>query len=343
MTLVSGWLIAMMSGLAGQTTPEAAAIPPGPEKPLSGVISVELRAPRTTVPVGGEVLVEFSVQNRTSEPITLTVPGALPGKEKYAGMGLPLEHVFSGPNYRGLEVATEENPVMGDRVTRKPEFPVPPMTLMPFGTVGLRFDVARFYPGLHQSGIYTLRWRPYGGAVEAAPLTIRVVQYKQVVMDTDMGSVTMRLLYDKAPKTVENFLELVEQRFYNGKSIHRVRPNVYLQGGSPTGDDGGKRPDGATLAPEFNDTPFELGTVAMALAEPDEHSASCQFFIALARIPAWDSKYTAFAQVVGPESLATLRKMSEVEADAAFRPKKPLKIQSMSAQDVPFLPLATTP
>ena len=55
-------------------------------------------------------------------------------------MGLPFEHVFSGTNYRGLEIAADGNPAMGDRVTRKPELPVPPITIAPFGTVGLRFD-----------------------------------------------------------------------------------------------------------------------------------------------------------------------------------------------------------
>ncbi len=304
---------------------------------LSNSIRVELRAPRTTVPVGSEVIVEFVVQNLTDEPVSLTVPGALEGQERVdLGMGLPLEHVFSGEYYRGLEVASEMNPRLGDRVMRRPTYPVPPITLAPFSSVGLRFDVARFYPGLHQSGIYRLHWRPYGGAVETAPLIIEVVQYKQVVMETEHGPLTVHLLYDKAPRHVANFLELVERRFYNGKTFHTIYPNQFLLGGCPEGTGTGKRPDGLCLLPEFNDTPFDLGTVGMALIESDVNSASCQFFICLSRQPAWDGRYTAFARVQGPTSLATLRRLGSTAVDQEHRPPQPLVIKSMSAVDAPY-------
>jgi peptidyl-prolyl cis-trans isomerase B (cyclophilin B) len=310
-----------------------------PEEPLASKIYAELRPDRALVPVGSEVMLEFVVVNRTDEIVTLTVPGALVGAERGdLGMGLPLEHVYSGVDYRGLEIASELNPLMGDRITRKPEFPVPPVRLAPFASIGLRFDVARFYPGLHQEGIYQLGWRPYGGTVVAPPVVIEVVQYKQVVMQTDLGPVTMQLLYEKAPLHVANFLDLVNQRFYNGKTIHAVFANQFILGGSPEGEGRGKRPDGQTIPPEFNDTPFELGTVGMALLPGDPNSGSCQFFICLSRQAAWDGRYTAFAQVSGPESLATLRKLGEVETDENRRPKAPLIIKNMAAVDVAFVP-----
>lgn len=300
---------------------------------LAHAVRAEIRTGRLIVPAGGEVIVEFVVQNRTNEPVTLRVPDARAGRDSLTEMGLPLEHVFSAVNFRGLEVATDQNPTMGDRIMRRPEYPVPSVTLAPFGTVGLRFDVAKFYPGLHQVGTYVLRWRPYGGALESNVLVIKVVDYKQVIMDTDYGPITMSLLYDKAPRTVDNFLELVRDRFYSGKVFHIARPNLFVQGGCPNGDGTGRRPDGITIPPEFNDTPFDVGTVAMALAEPDANSASCQFFICLARQTKWDGRYTAFAQVEGPESLAALRKMAEVETDKDFHPVKPLRIKNMSIVD----------
>lgn len=307
---------------------------------LSNLISVELRVPRSVIPVGGDVIVEFVVQNRTRDPLTLNVPNAPVAKSRRSDMGLPLEHVYSGVNFRGLEVATDGNPKLGDRVTRKPEYPVDPITLAPFGSVGLRFNVARFYPVLHQSGTYVLRWSPYGGAVQTRPVTIEVVQFKQVVMETDYGPLTIRLLYDKAPRHVENFLDLIRRREYNNKTFHGVFPNHFIIGGCPNGDGSGKRADGLCLEPEFNDTPFDVGTVAMALIEtPEErdlNSASCQFFICLSRQPAWDGRYTAFARVEGPESLATLRKLSEVAIDKDGRPIEPLKIKSMSIVDLPY-------
>ena len=308
-----------------------------PDKPLPNSIRVELRTARTIVPVGGPVMLEFVVQNITDAPVTLAVPGATKGKERPdLGMGFPLEHVFSAPEFRGLEIAAEQNPKLGDRVTRKPEYPVPPSTLAPFSSVGLRFDVARFYPGLHQAGVYRLQWRPYGGAVEADTLILNVVQYKRVILETELGTISMRLLYDKAPKTVANFLDLVDKRFYNGKTFHTAYANQFLLGGCPNGSGAGKRPDGTCIEPEFNETPFDAGTVAMALIQSDPSSASCQFFICLSRQPGWDSRYTAFAKVDGPESLEVLHKLGGVAVDDQHRPAQPLVIKSMTAVDVPF-------
>lgn len=331
--LACALIFAALLPAQNEPPPPVDAAPPVERSFLAESISVELRAPRTTIEAGSEVFVEFVAINRTREPVTLFVPGVIPGKENYRGMGLPIEHVFSGPGFRGLEIATDGNPNMGDRVTQKPERPVPPITIAPFGTVGLRYDVSRHHPGLHQPGIYHLRWRPYGGAAESNTLTIRVVPQRRVTIDTDQGVMQLKLYYDRAPKTVENFLDLVNRKFYNGKTFHEVRKNLCIMGGCPIGDGTGKRPDGVTIDPEFSDTPFEVGTVAMSLAEPDEHSASCQFFICLSRQPKWDGHYTAFAQVDGADSIATLRRIADTPTDADGRPTRPIKIKSISVTD----------
>lgn len=307
---------------------------------LSESISVELRAPRTTIEAGAEVVVEFVAVNRTSEPVTLFVPGVVPGKEKYLGMGLPLEHVYSAANFRGLEIATDTNPAMGDRDMRKPEKPVPPVTIAPFGTIGLRYDISRHHPGMRQPGVYHLRWRPYGGAAESNTLTLRIVPQRRVTVETDMGTMQFRLFYDRAPRTVENFVDLVNRKFYNGKTFHEVRRNLCIMGGCPIGDGTGKRPDGITIDAEFSNTPFEAGTVAMSLAEPDENSASCQFFICLSRQPKWDGHYTAFAQVDGPDSIATLRRIADTPTDADGRPTKPIRIKTITISDAAGIAVA---
>jgi cyclophilin family peptidyl-prolyl cis-trans isomerase len=343
-------LVTIVACFLGQSMPSTGDVRPAEPPSLvvdAGLVNsvrAELRAPKTVIPVGSPVVIEFSLQNITDEPVRLTVPGALVGKERVdLGMGLPLQHVYSGVGFRGLDVMTESNPTMGERITRKPEYPEPPVTLAPFATIGLRFDVSRFYPGLHQSGTFQLTWRPYGGVLNSNTVTIQVVQYKQVNIETDMGSMTIQLLYDKAPKHVANFLELVEKRFYNGKNFHIVYPNQFILGGCPVGDGTGKRADGVTLTPEFNDTAFELGTVGMALIEGDPNSASSQFFICLSRQPAWDGRYTAFGQIVGPQSVATLRRLGQVELDENHRPRKPLTIKSMSSMDAVFTPRAAQP
>lgn len=337
MTGCAGWMVALSTCLLGQALPSEPIAPTTPERPIATMVRAELRPEKPVVPVGGRVIVEFAIYNLTDEKVTLAVPGALVGRERTdLGVGLPLEHVFSGPEFRALQIDSEEIPDMGDRVTRKPEFPIPPITIAPFGVAGLRFDVARFYPGLHQAGIYQLKWKPYGGAIEAPPVVISVVPYKQVLLETDQGTLTLQLLYDKAPRHVANFLELVERRFYNGKVFHYVLPNQFILGGSPDGFGEGKRPDGLTLPPEFNDTPFELGTVGMALLPGDDHSGSCQFFICLSRQPGWDGRYTAFAQISGPQSLTVLRKLGEVPIDEDRRPVTTITIKTATAIDAPL-------
>ncbi len=307
------------------------------ELPLATKVSAELRAATTIVPVGSPVDVEFVIRNRTNEPVTLAVPGALQATTPPEdGFGLPIEHVFSGINYRALEISAETDPQMGHRVTRKPRYPVAPITLAPFASVGLRFDVARFYPGLHQPGVYQLSWRPYAAALDSAPLTIKVVSYRQAVIETDQGAMTMRFLYDKAPRHVDAFLELADQRFYNNSWFHTLYPNQFIVGGCPIGDGSGKRPDGVTLDPEFNDVPFDVGTVGMALLEGDPKSASCQFFICLSRQAGWDGKYTALGRIEGPESLATLAKIGQLPVDENHQPTTPLKIKSITIVEAPY-------
>jgi len=343
------WMMLFFVPVLAQDPPDETPPPTPPtatraiERPLPSEVHVELRLEKSTVPIGSPVVVEFVVQNRTGEPVTLSVPGAPNGKIRGAteGMGLPLEHVFSGVNFRGLEVASEDNPNMGDRVTRKPEYPVPSVTLAPYASIGLRFDVARFYPGLHQAGTYDLSWKPYGGALQTNTLTLKVVSYKQAVIQTEYGDMTMRFLYDKAPRHVANFIELADQRFYNGKAFDTVYRDQFILGGCPEGDGSGKRPDGVCLKPEFNDTPFEAGVVGMALIEGDVNSASCQFFICLADQPGWNGRYTAFARIVGPESMETLRKLGEVATDKDHHPLKPLKIKTLTITDAPFIPSAS--
>ncbi|HPF40874.1 MAG TPA: peptidylprolyl isomerase [Phycisphaerae bacterium] len=302
-----------------------------PETPLAQRVRAVLRVDQKTIAAGGPVMVEFVLQNLTSEPVDLRVPGALASKEPTNnGMGLPLEHVFSGPRFRALEVTSELNPQLGDRVVRKPQYPVPTVKLAPYGTIGLRFDVTRFYPALHQVGTYVLNWRPYGGELETGPVTIQVISYKEAVIDTDMGRMRMQLLYDKAPRTVENFIQLVDERFYNNRLIHTIVPGSFLLTGCPNDNGTGKRKDGKTLEPEFNDTPFDVGTVAMALIEGDPNSGSSQFFVSLARLPSWDGHYTAFGRIVGPESLAVLQRIAATPIDENQRPRQPIRIRSIT-------------
>lgn len=115
-------------------------------------------------------------------------------------------------------------------------------------------------------------------------------------METDKGTMVFELFADKAPKTVNNFVFLSRQGFYDGIIFHRVIADFMAQGGDPTGKGSGG--PGYRFADEFNaslkhDKP---GTLSMANAGPGTNGS--QFFITHVPTPWLDGKHTVFGRVV---------------------------------------------
>lgn len=99
-----------------------------------------------------------------------------------------------------------------------------------------------------------------------------------VEIDTNFGKIVVELFPDKAPKTVENFLEYVEKGFYRDTIFHRVVPRFMIQGGGFT-EDYKQKPARAPIQNEANNGLMNRpGTIAMARTY-DPHSATAQFFI----------------------------------------------------------------
>lgn len=99
-----------------------------------------------------------------------------------------------------------------------------------------------------------------------------------VVMETSMGTIEIELYQDKAPVTVKNFLNYVNDKFYDGTIFHRVMNNFMIQGGGLTRDMNEKATKDPIKNEADNGLKNDRGTVAMArLREPD--TASAQFFI----------------------------------------------------------------
>ena len=100
----------------------------------------------------------------------------------------------------------------------------------------------------------------------------------KVVLETSKGKIVLELYLEKAPETVINFLNYVDEKFYDGTIFHRVIPNFMIQGGGFTADMQHK----PTKAPIKNEADKGLkndrGTIAMARTG-DPHSATAQFFI----------------------------------------------------------------
>jgi len=136
------------------------------------------------------------------------------------------------------------------------------------------------------------------------------------ILETGKGAIVIRLLPELAPKTVENFENLVKSGFYYNTKFHRVMPGAMIQGGDPNTKDNDPYNDGqgnsnSFIPAEFSKRKFERGVVAMARHEGDPNSASCQFFIVLKRTSHWDNQYTIFGEVI--EGLDVAEKISNAK------------------------------
>jgi cyclophilin family peptidyl-prolyl cis-trans isomerase len=115
------------------------------------------------------------------------------------------------------------------------------------------------------------------------------------ILDTDKGKITIKLFADKVPSTVNNFVFLARQGFYNGTIFHRVISDFMVQGGDPTGT--GMGGPGYKFSDEFNpglrhDKP---GVLSMANSGPNTNGS--QFFITHVPTPWLDNKHSIFGQV----------------------------------------------
>ena len=125
----------------------------------------------------------------------------------------------------------------------------------------------------------------------------------QVEIKTNMGTIVLELYPDKAPKTVENFLQYVKDGFFKGTIFHRVIPGFMIQGGGFSADFTQKKTRASVQNEANNGLKNDTGTVAMARTS-DPHSATAQFFINVKsndflNYPGQDGfGYTVFGKVV---------------------------------------------
>jgi peptidyl-prolyl cis-trans isomerase B (cyclophilin B) len=147
-------------------------------------------------------------------------------------------------------------------------------------------------------------------------------------IDTTEGKIVAKLLPDKAPETVNSFVFLAREKFYEGVPFHRVIKGFMIQGGDPTGT--GTGGPGYRLRAEFNDTKHEKGILSMARSQ-DPNSAGSQFFIMHGEAAHLDNKYTAFGKVT--EGLDVVDKIANAETGEGDRPVKPITIKTVTIEE----------
>ena len=146
------------------------------------------------------------------------------------------------------------------------------------------------------------------------------------------GSIVMELYPDVAPNTVNNFIYLVKEGFYDNNTIHRLVPGFVIQGGDPTGTGTGS--PGYQIKGEFSNNGFEnnlkhtKGIVSMARGAYSNDSAGSQFFIVLDTAEYLDGDYAAFGKVIdGWENIENIVKNERVSDTITGKLSKNLTIK----------------
>jgi peptidyl-prolyl cis-trans isomerase B (cyclophilin B) len=152
----------------------------------------------------------------------------------------------------------------------------------------------------------------------------------QAIIQTNHGPIHVELFPDDAPKTVNNFVKLVNDGFYDRVIFHRVIPDFMIQGGDPTGTGSGG--PGYSFEDEFNDHKVERGALAMANAGPNTNGS--QFFIVTTEAAPWlDGKHTVFGRVT--DGMDVVDTISELPRDARDKPHDDVVIEGVTLSGVP--------
>jgi cyclophilin family peptidyl-prolyl cis-trans isomerase len=145
------------------------------------------------------------------------------------------------------------------------------------------------------------------------PMTIDQNKQYTATIKTNYGDIEVQLFPKDAPVTVNNFVFLSRQGFYNGVKFHRVVKGFVIQGGDPTGTGAGG--PGYKFADEKVTKDYVVGTLAMANAGPNTNGS--QFFITLSDLSGKLPKnYTIFGQVTG--GLDVVQKIGNVPVQASL-------------------------
>ncbi len=230
-------------------------------------------------------------------------------------------------------------------------------------------DIKSLFPAMKTAGTYFLYAVPKGEAgtgnfigtplvvsvredrrrgAPLGPMVVKIDPLQYAIVSTDAGDMTVAFYLDVAPVTIDNFLKLAREGFYEGLAFHRVEPGFVIQGGDPRGD--GTGGPGYNIDAEFSDRKHEEGVLAMARnTDPNEspnnpprpeyaNSAGSQFFMCLdyKNTANLDGVYTVFGRVVGPAGLKVMQAIGSapVADKKTGRPAKPVLIKKVEIRPV---------
>ncbi len=128
---------------------------------------------------------------------------------------------------------------------------------------------------------------------EPPPMLIDTNRQYTAIIETEKGNLVLELFAKNVPATVNNFVFLAREGFYDGTTFHRVIPDFMAQGGDPTGT--GRGNPGYSFADEFSEHTHLAGALSMANAGPNTNGS--QFFITYTPQHGLDGKHSVFGQL----------------------------------------------
>lgn len=143
-------------------------------------------------------------------------------------------------------------------------------------------------------------------------MTIDKTKTYVVTIQTSRGDIVVEMYPEHAPKTVNNFVFLAREGYYDGVSFHRVIDGFVIQGGDPTGS--GRGGPGYQFEDETRGNPLKHGTGYLSMANAGANTNGSQFFITHAPQPHLDGKHTVFGKVVsGMDVVLAIRQGERME------------------------------
>lgn len=136
---------------------------------------------------------------------------------------------------------------------------------------------------------------------KAPDLTIDSSVAYRATIETDKGNIEIELFAAEAPLTVNNFVFLARDGYYDGLVFHRVIPNFMIQGGDPTGT--GRGGPGYKFRDEVVDNPHSHGAGALSMANAGPNTNGSQFFITHSPQPHLDGRHTVFGNVTSGQDV----------------------------------------
>ena len=157
-------------------------------------------------------------------------------------------------------------------------------------------------------------------------------KFSVALIKTNLGDIKVKFYGTEAPVTVNNFLKLAKNNFYDGTKFHRVIKGFMIQGGDPLSKDADPKNDGTggpgyAFKDEINAHKLIKGSLAMANSGPNTNGS--QFFIVTAEATPWlDGKHTDFGEVIS--GIEVVEKIENVKTGANDRPTEEIIIKDIS-------------